>query len=226
MTRATVVDGAAPGYYGVYPALVTKLVPESGEKPMAGQVQVSFPWLGNDGDPGVRAWATLCSPYADDDQGLEILPEVGSQVVVAFEGGNLRRPYILGSAWHGKAKLPHDAEKPNNIRVLKTRGKSQLEFDDSAGKPKVTLSTNSGHKVVLDDGDSSITIHHSGGSVITIESTGTITIDTKMFVQVKALKVDVTAPMSTFSGVVKAQSVIADSFVVSPAYSPGVGNLL
>jgi hypothetical protein len=38
--------------------------------------------------------------------------------------------------------------------------------------------------------------------------------------------VNVTAPMSTFSGVVKAQTVIADSFVISPAYTPGVGNLL
>ncbi len=35
-----------------------------------------------------------------------------------------------------------------------------------------------------------------------------------------------TAPMSTFSGIVKCQTLIADAFVVSPAYTPGVGNLL
>ncbi len=34
------------------------------------------------------------------------------------------------------------------------------------------------------------------------------------------------APMSTFSGVVHAQTVMADAFVISPAYTPGVGNLL
>ncbi len=135
VTRPTVVDGSAPGYFGVYPALVTKLVADASEKPqpMPGQVQVKFPWLGQDADAAVRAWATLCSPYADDDQGLEILPEVGSEVVVAFEGGNLRRPYIIGAAWHGKAALPNDAVAANNIRVLKSRGKSRLEFDDTQG---------------------------------------------------------------------------------------------
>ena len=34
-----------------------------------------------------------------------------------------------------------------------------------------------------------------------------------------------TAPISTFSGMLKAQTVIADSFVISPGYTPGVGNI-
>ena len=77
------VDGSAPGYFGVYPAFVTDLVdPDS-----LGRIEVRFPFLGTDGDRDVRAWATLCTPYADADSGLEILPEVGSQVVVAFEAG-------------------------------------------------------------------------------------------------------------------------------------------
>ena len=38
--------------------------------------------------------------------------------------------------------------------------------------------------------------------------------------------VNVDAAVSTFSGIVKATNVIADAFVLSPGYSPGVGNLL
>ena len=106
-----------------------------------GRIEVRFPFLGTDGDRDVRAWATLCTPYADDDQGLAILPEVGSQVVVAFEAGNLRRPYIVGCAWNGTAALPHDPEQANNIRVLRTRADSRLEFDDTAGAAKVTITT-------------------------------------------------------------------------------------
>ncbi len=98
-----------------------------------GRIEVRFPFLGSDGDRDVRAWATLCTPYADDNQGLAILPEVGSQVVVAFEAGNLRRPYIVGCAWNGTTTLPHDPEQANNIRLLRTRADSRLEFDDSAG---------------------------------------------------------------------------------------------
>ena len=54
----------------------------------------------------MRAWATLLTPYADDEQGFEVLPEVDTQVVVAFEAGDLRRPYIVGSCWNGKETLP------------------------------------------------------------------------------------------------------------------------
>jgi uncharacterized protein involved in type VI secretion and phage assembly len=222
MTRQVPLDGSAPGYFGVYPALVTDLVDPDG----LGRVQVRFPWLGADGDRDVRSWATLCSPYSDDDQGLEILPEVGSQVVVAFEAGNLRRPYVLGAAWNGKEKLPQRPESTNNIRVLKTRAKSKLEFDDTAGAPKITLTTNGGHRVVLDDGGRELTIQHLGGSVISINAAGVIRIQSTLSVDVTASTVNVTSPMSTFSGIVKCSTVIADAFVVSPAYTPGVGNLL
>jgi uncharacterized protein involved in type VI secretion and phage assembly len=219
------VDGSAPGYFGVYPALVTKLVDDKDGDHKYGRVEVSFPTLGNAGD-SVRAWATLCSPYADDDQGLQVLPEVGSQVVVAFEAGNLHRPYIVGAAWNGKAALPKSAEKPNDIRVLKSREKSKLEFDDGKGKAKVTLSTDNGHQVVLDAGANTVTVQHSGGTVIRIEASGAITVFSKLTVDVTATAVNVTSPMSTFSGVVKCSTLMADAFVVSPAYTPGVGNLL
>jgi uncharacterized protein involved in type VI secretion and phage assembly len=226
MAVPTPVDGSAPGFFGVYPALVTRLVDDKNGDQKYGRVEVSFPTLGTDGNRDVRAWATLCSPYADDDQGLEILPEVGSQVVVAFEAGNPNRPYILGAAWNGKAKVPHAAEKPNNVRVLKTRSKSKLEFDDTGGAEKVTLSMDSGHTVVLDNQARSVTIRHSGGSSIEMDAAGVISIHSMLSVNVTATSVKVTAPVSTFSGIVECKTLMTDAFVVSPAYTPGVGNLL
>ena len=78
-------DGQARRYFGLYPAIVTDIVdPKS-----LGRVQVKLPFLGEDGGQDVRAWATLITPYADDDQGIEILPAVDTQVVVAFEAGEL-----------------------------------------------------------------------------------------------------------------------------------------
>ena len=78
-------------FFGLYPAIVTDIV----DTDRLSRVQVSFPWLGDDGDR-VRAWATLLTPYADDDQGFVALPEVGTQVVVGFEAGDLHRPYVVG----------------------------------------------------------------------------------------------------------------------------------
>jgi len=213
-------DGSAPGYFGLYPAFVTNLVDQKN----LGRVQVRLPWLGTDGDPDVRAWATLCTPYADGNQGLEILPEVGSQVVVGFEAGNLRRPYIVGAAWNGQEALPNTPDAANNLRVLQSRSGSRLEFDDST-PPKVSITMRSGHKVVLDDAADEITVTHAQGCSITLTATN-IEINANVSVEITAPEVSVTAPISTFSGVVEAQTVVADSFVISPAYTPGVGNLL
>src|SRR5215472_15305782 len=159
-------DGSAPGYFGLYPAFVTNLV-DSGN---LGRVEVSLPWLGTDGNQDVRAWATLCSPYADSNQGLEILPEVGSQVLVAFEAGNLRRPYIIGAAWNGKESLPNTPDAANNLRVWQSRSGSRLEFDDST-PPKVSITMKSGHEVVLDDAAQQITVTHAMGCSITLTAT-------------------------------------------------------
>ena len=213
-------DGSVPGYFGLYPAFVTNLVDSAN----LGRIEVSLPWLGTDGNRDVRAWATLCSPYADNNQGLEILPEVGSQVLVAFEAGNLRRPYIIGAAWNGQESLPDAPDSANNLRVWQSRSGSRLEFDDST-PPKVSVTMKSGHKVVLDDAAQQITITHASGCSITLTVTG-IEINANVSVDVTAPMVNVNAAISTFSGMVEAQTVMADSFVISPAYTPGVGNLL
>ena len=149
-----------------------------------GRVQVRFPSLGTDGDRDVRAWATLCSPYADKDQGLQILPEVDSQVVVAFEAGDFRRGYIVGAAWNGKAAQPEPQRHPNNIRVLRTRADSRLEFDDTVGSPKISLTTKTGHKVVLDEAPQEITITHANGCTITLNASGGIDITANSVVNV------------------------------------------
>jgi uncharacterized protein involved in type VI secretion and phage assembly len=220
MSLPSPVDGAAPGYHGVYPALVTNIV----DPDRLGRVQVSFPWLGSSGETDVRAWATLCSPYADNNQGLLALPEVDSQVVVAFEAGNLRRPYILGAAWNGQAQLPESPAAPNNIRLLRSRSNSRLEFDDQAGAEKVTISMAAGHEVVLDNAARTITVRHGTGCVITLTDTN-VDIQANASLKVTAPTVTVNAGMSTFSGVVKVDTLIATTGVVSPSYTPGAGNI-
>jgi len=214
-------DGGQQPYYGVYPAIVTDLVdPDS-----LGRIEVKFPWLGREGDSDVRAWATLLSPYADNDQGLQTLPEVDSQVVVAFEAGNLRRPYIVGSCWNGVEALPQAAEEANNIRVLKTRSGSKLEFDDTEGSAKITLTTSAGHELVLDDGGSTITLSHSSGHIITFTAGGAVEIQANSTIDLTASALNVHAPVATFDGIINCTTVVASAAIISPMYSPGVGNL-
>lgn len=213
-------DGGTQPFFGLYPALVTDIV----DPDRLGRIQVRLPWLGGEGD-NVRAWATLLTPYADDNQGFEMLPAVGTQVVVAFEAGNPRRPYIVGSCWNGREALPEAPVASNDKRLIRTRSGSLLEFDDTQGAAKVTVSTQSGHQVVLDDGAMSLTITHSGGSSITFTAAGTIEIRANATVEVTASAVNVHAPMAVFDGMVQCQTLIANVGVVSPSYTPGAGNV-
>lgn len=219
-------DGTTGRYYGLYPALVTKLVdPES-----LGRVEVEFPWLGEAGAE-VRAWATMLSPYADDDQGLQMLPEPGSQVVVGFEAGDLQRPYVVGAAWNGREALPVDPSEDNNLRLIQTRSGSRLEFDDTEGAVKVRLSAagdadGSVHKIVMDDASGEIAITASSGAYIKITPGGGIEIQANTTIDVTGSLMTVDVPMAQFNGTITCDTLIAKGGgIVSPTYTPGAGNV-
>jgi uncharacterized protein involved in type VI secretion and phage assembly len=213
-------DGAVPRHFGLYPAIVTDIVdPKS-----SGRIQVKLPWLGKDGSD-VRAWARLCTPYADDQQGIEILPAVDTEVMVAFEAGDLRRPYIVGAVWNGKEQLPQSPAKSNDIRVWKTRSGSKLEFDDTKGAAKVTLSMDSGHTLLLDDSAQQVQLKHANGCVITMTSAGQVQITANATVEITASALNVHCPAATFDGIVNCTTLNASTSVVSPSYTPGAGNV-
>ncbi len=221
MIHAPVTDGQRPNYFGLYPALVSDLV----DPDNLGRIEVEFPWLSMDDENEVRAWATLLSAYADENQGFQCLPEKGSQVVVGFEAGDPRRPYIVGSCWNGLEPLPTQATKANNLRVLKTRAESLLEFDDTDGAPKITLSTSAGHKLVLDEGGGEIQLTHSNGCTIKLLQSGAIEIQANSSVDVTASVLNVKAPTANFDGVVNCTTLVAKSAVSSPSYTTGAGNI-
>ncbi|MEW5770360.1 MAG: phage baseplate assembly protein V [Pseudomonadota bacterium] len=213
-------DGEGPRWFGLYPALVSDLVDPDGK----GRIKVRFPSFGAAGG-SVTAWATLLTPYADNDQGLDILPEVDSQVVVAFEAGDPSRPYIVGACWNGRASLPEEAQAANNLRTLKTRSGSLLQFDDTEGASKVTVRMRSGHRLVLDDASQEVTLEHSNGCKIVMNIAGQVTITANATVEVNASAVNVHAPVVNCDGIVQCTTLIASTGVVSPSYTPGAGNV-
>ena len=217
-------DGARSRLFGIYPALVSDL-----EDPQNhGRIKVRIPWLGEAGRD-VTAWAVMVTPYADDDQGFQMLPEVDSLVVVAFEAGDLDRPYVLGATWNGTTTLPRSPENANNKRLIKTRSGSRIEFDDTNGAPTVAItvagdSSGSVHKIVMDDAGDSITIQARNGAKVSIDTGGAITMQANTTVTVRSPSVTVDTPMATFTGTISCQTIIATS-VVGTSYTPGAGNI-
>lgn len=208
-------------FFGVHPGLVTDLVdPES-----LGRIQIELPTLGTDGE-AVRAWATVLSPHAEDDQGLFALPEVGTQVVVAFEAGDPRRPYVLGAAWNGVEAMPESPEAANNIKVWKTRSGNRIVMDDTTGAPAITIEDGGSNTVKLDGATGEITVSSLNGASITITPAGGIEIMANSTVDITASLVTVNAAMSQFNGIVTCDTLIAKGGgIVSPSYTPGAGNI-
>ena len=64
-----------------------------------GRVKLMFPWLSDDYESD---WARLVQLGAGPDSGAVFLPEVNDEVLVAFEFGDVRRPYVLGGLFNGR----------------------------------------------------------------------------------------------------------------------------
>ena len=206
-------------WYGLYPAIVDDIV----DPDNLGRIKVKFPSFGSAGQDAT-CWATLLSIYADNNQGWQILPEVGSQVVVGFEAGDPTRGYIVGACWNGRASLPESPQRANDKRLLRTRSGSELMFDDGTTGAKVTLKTGGGHKLEFDDVAGNVVVTHSNGCEIRMNIAGQVTINANATVEVNASAVNVHAPMVTCDGLLQCQTLITQS-VVSPMYTPGAGNV-
>ena len=107
-------DGFGGTFYGVYPAIVTDLDDPDGQ----GRIRVKLPWSPDPEDEDYEAWARLATMMAGPDRGTWFRPDVEDEVLVAFESGNPRRPYVVGGLWNG-ADTPNDdvaSDTENNLR--------------------------------------------------------------------------------------------------------------
>ena len=170
---------------------------------------------------------------AGDDRGSWFIPDKDDEVLIAFEGGDPRRPYVLGGLWNGKDKPPEtmDGAGKNAKKVLRSRNGVKVTLDDTDGRETLILETPGGQKVTLQDGPGTIELVDANGnsvklqaSGVTIESAAKVSITATQF-EVSAGMVTVSAGMSQFSGVVQSPTVLATS-VVSSSYTPGAGNIL
>src|SRR5262249_17857773 len=106
----------------------------------------------------------IAVPWAGQRRGSYLLPEVGDEVVVGFQQGNLKQPFVLGFVWNEKAEPPVSSPALER-RELRSKSGHLLQFDDTTAAQKVTVQSQSGHKVVLDDTE--------GGAKISVtDSTG------------------------------------------------------
>jgi uncharacterized protein involved in type VI secretion and phage assembly len=170
---------------GVAIAIVTQNKDDEGQC----RVKVRYPWHDQ---PSESYWARLAMPMAGQERGWVLIPEVGDEVVVAFEREDMRFPYVLGVLWNGKAKPPlANDDGKNDKRILKSRKKHYLLFDDGT-RGVVELTHEKGRKVIFDD--DGFAVQDEKGNVVKVDSnSGAMTIEAKGQLNIRAASITIEA---------------------------------
>jgi len=192
---------------GVVPAVVIDNQDPEGRY----RVKVMFPqWSCDDSryasgpvnDSGfISGWARVATFMSGPERGAFFLPEVDDEVLVCFEQGDVRFPYVVGSLWNGVDKAINVAKDQegdkNNFRSIRSRSGHVLTFvDDKQGnEEKIILQTvtkdgemaekdpanRDGHFIVLDQGKEKIEIRDTTKklTIVLDSSSGEILIETE-----------------------------------------------
>ena len=94
-----------------------------------GRVRVRYPWqIGEIGSP----WVRVLTPSASGSTScIHFQPNSGDEVMIGYVGGNIERPYVIGSLFGNKKENIHDnlfAANNNTIRV----GSQRLDFREGS----------------------------------------------------------------------------------------------
>ncbi|HXF62688.1 MAG TPA: VgrG-related protein [Caldilineaceae bacterium] len=150
-------SGAADGrIYGVVLGIVTNLADDDAQSGGVnlGRVKVKFPWMPLDNGKEIEsAWCRIATPMAGVERGFYFLPEINDEVLVAFEHGDVARPYIVGFLWNGKDKPPRpnsEVVKAGKVqrRLLRTTSGHEVVLDDSAETPCITITDKTGKQII------------------------------------------------------------------------------
>ena len=121
-------------------------------------------------DEQTTDWALPCAPFGGSDgTGLLLIPEVGAEVWVEFEQGDISRPIWVGAMW---TKSPDeggvDLGSPT-ARTLRTPGGQILRMDDEEDRTGITLHHQSGAEITIAD-DGTLDVKDGQGEVITLDA--------------------------------------------------------
>lgn len=181
--------------HGVVIGVVTNNKDDQG----LGRVKVRFPWLSG----AVEShWARVATPMAGNGRGLYSLPEVDDEVLVLFDRGDVRFPFVIGALWNGKDKAPSsNGDGHNAERVIKSRSGHVIRLTDESGAEKVEIVDASGkNRVVIDTAANAVTV--SADTRIRLSApNGDVVIEAKQLqIAVESAKFDVKDALSIHAG--------------------------
>lgn len=141
------------------------IVKDNNDRDKLDRIQVKFAWS------EFSPWMRILTPHSGKDKGWHFIPEIGEDVMVDFEGGDVDKPFVMGSLYTGAAKSGLGDEN-NDIKSLKTR---------------------SGNTVTLNDKEGSITIQDSKGSILVFKGDDTIEFKSNKQILIQSEEINIKA---------------------------------
>jgi len=110
------------------------------------QIKVQFHW-DREGklDDKSSCWLRTMQPWAGVGWGSQFVPRIGMEVVVAFDGGDPDKPFVLGCLYNGTHPPPFPLPGDQTRSGIRTRstpsseGFNELSFLDRAGEEQIYL---------------------------------------------------------------------------------------
>jgi uncharacterized protein involved in type VI secretion and phage assembly len=179
-------------------------------------------------------WARVAVPYAGDNRGAFLLPNVGDEVLVTFLNGDARFPVVIGGLWNGGDRAPERlggaGDAVDRWSLVGTAGTRIAIVEERAGQPTISFSTPGNVSGTLTDrGGGTLELAVPGTTLtltpsgVRVQTQGTVTVQASQ-VQITAGQVTVNAAVSTFSGLVKCD-VLKATTIIAETYTPGAGNV-
>ncbi|CAM3794487.1 hypothetical protein FLGE108171_15245 [Flavobacterium gelidilacus] len=151
--QAVPEDVMAPPYGNVHSHpnadTQTAIVTDNNDPAGLGRVQVKFAWQ-EDNTP----WIRMTNPHAGSGKGMYFIPEIGEEVLVAFEAGNAEKPFVLGTMYNGSESSSY-ATTGNDIKIIQTRSGHIIKFTEDES---IIITDKSGNEIHFDTVGSNINI--------------------------------------------------------------------
>ncbi len=105
-----------------------------------GRVVVDYGWMVGQDD--TTPWIRCMTPYVMNEGGNFFVPEIGSDVLVAFEDGDMERPYVMGAFNTSPSQFCPDpawGDATPDIKAIRTISGHTIEFHDVGGSEKIRI---------------------------------------------------------------------------------------
>lgn len=97
-------------------------------------------------------FADVMASFAGEKFGTVFIPSVNEEVVLGFFDGQINNPVILGSLYNTKKTPPLIVNEKNDMMMMQFPAGLKIEIDNTKNKQKITITTQKGHTITLDDG--------------------------------------------------------------------------